>query len=164
MNTNVNKLCFFVCRLWLSAAELGVKFWLKRRISFVRHNAAFTKHKRAFLRPVPSWKVSPFLKASTRRWELTKRNTEARRAKYWLQLSNGRSRGQCKWRNEEKCSFPEENRKSILYPDEYNITDEVVVPRKDNVLCAYAYFTIHWSQSLQEMSLTAVANITDVPF
>ena len=79
-------------------------------------------------------------------------------------MSTGRSGGQCKWHNEEKCSFPEENRKSILYPDEYNVTEEFVILRKVNVVCPHAYFTIHWSQSLQEMSLIVVANITDVLF
>ena len=64
----------------------------------------------------------------------------------------------------KKSSFPQENRKSILYPDKYNVTEEVGILRKVNVLCAYAYFAIHWSQSLQEMSLTVVANITDVLF
>ena len=114
VNTKVKKLYFFVFRVWLSAAEWKIKFWLKRKISFVAAQYSLPHVQPCLPKTRPILKrVSALRSQYTSMGVDTQRNTETHRGKYWLQLSTGRSRGQCKWHSEEKCSFPEENRKSI---------------------------------------------------
>ena len=71
MNTNVKKSYFFLFWVWLSAAELKIKFWLKRKISFVAVQYSLPK-----TRPILK-RVSALRSQYTSMGVDTQRNTEA---------------------------------------------------------------------------------------